>query len=141
MAQTDAKGGDLVVPLGILISAPDPDPDPFPLSFPGDPKIGKGADKPVLERDHEAAHVSAAPVEIQHHIGDPLTGTVVSVLAAAASAMDRKTMRIEKILHVGTGTRAVQGRMFEKPHSFGLRSPYGFLRQWFPCGIPHTGSP
>ena len=45
---------------------------------------GERADDPFLQRRDEAAHVRAAALEVEHHIGHALAGPVIGELAAAA---------------------------------------------------------
>src|SRR6185437_12821623 len=45
---------------------------------------GESPDQPFLEPAHEAAHVAAAPPEVQHDIADALARPVIGELSAAA---------------------------------------------------------
>ena len=68
----DADGGDLVLAAGALVGAAHPHADPVLPALAGDVEGGERADQPFLEVGHEAAHVAAAPPEVEHHIGDAL---------------------------------------------------------------------
>src|SRR5688572_31428191 len=68
----------------------------------------------------EAAHVAAAPVEIQQHIADPLARPVIGVAAAAARLVDRKSLAVEQLCRGGRYTYHGPGRSEE--HTSELQS-------------------
>src|SRR5690606_4741918 len=101
-AHLDPDGGDLVLAgpaaAGVVQARPlDPDADAAVADLALDVEAGEGPDDPGLQPADEGAHVPAAPVQVQHHIGDPLAGPVIGVLAAAAALEDWKTLRIQQI--------------------------------------------
>ena len=90
----DADGGDLVLVAGTLVGPAHPDADAILAPLAGDVERRQGADDPFLQRGHEAADVGAAPLEVEHHIGDPLAGAVIGELSAAPAACTGKRAAI-----------------------------------------------
>src|SRR3990172_98576 len=76
-----------------------------------DDRMFQGAD--------EGAHVAEAACHIEHDIADPLTGTVIGVLAAAARAVNRKAIGLEEAGRFGAGAGRVDGRVLEQPDELG----------------------
>ena len=94
----------------------DPDADPARPAFARDVEAGEGGDDPCLQIAHEAAHVGAAALQIQHHIGDPLARPVVGVLAAAPAAVDGKARRLDEVVLLGRRAGGVERRVLQQPH-------------------------
>ncbi len=66
-----------------------------------------------------AAHVAAAAIEIEQHIGDALTRAVIGVLPASAALVDREALRLEQVLGARAGAGGVERRVFEEPDQLG----------------------
>ena len=60
-------------------------------------------------------HVRVALLEVEHQIGDALTGSVIGVAAAAAGGVDRKTSGIEQLGGIGAGAGGVERGVLEQP--------------------------
>ncbi len=75
-------------------------------------------DDPFLDRGDEAAHVRRAALEIEHDIADPLAGTVIGELPAAADHMHRKT-RLDQLLRPRGCAGGVKRRVLEQPDQLG----------------------
>src|SRR5205823_10201465 len=67
----------------------DPDSNASLGAVRGDPELGERVDHPAFERMDETAYVSAAPVEVEHHVADALAGPMIGVAAAPAGLVDR----------------------------------------------------
>src|SRR5262245_46838578 len=80
---TDADGGDLVLAARLVVPA-HPYTDAVLAAFTVDAEGCERADDPFLERDNEAAHVTAATLEIEHQVDDALARAVIGELPAAA---------------------------------------------------------
>ena len=57
-----------------------------------------------------------ALAHIQHHIGDPLAGAVIGVLAAALAFVDGKPVRLGQISGFGAGACGIKWRVLDKPY-------------------------
>ena len=55
-------------------------------------------DDPLLEREHVAPHIGAAPLQVEHRVGDALAGAVIGEAAAAAGGVDRKAFGADEVL-------------------------------------------
>src|SRR6516165_9735694 len=111
-----ADRGDLVL---AAVRPYHPDADPAGAAFAADAEPGEGTDHPFLETVDMAAHVAVAPDEIEHDIGDALTGAVEGVPAAAPGAVHGQPPRVEKLLVAGAGPGGVERRVFEQPDELG----------------------
>ena len=108
--------------LGLATIRLDPDADPAGAAHAGDPELRKRADQPPLQVAHEAAEVHApAGGEVEHDVGNPLSGAVISVLAAAARLEDRETEWVEQIVGLRARAGGIERRMLQQPHL--LRRP------------------
>src|ERR1700739_630932 len=67
----------------------DPDADAAFAALALNAKLRQGEDAPFFELVDVAAHIAAAPGQVEHHIDDPLAGPMIGVAAAAAGAVDR----------------------------------------------------
>ena len=79
---------------------------------------------PISQRSSAAdigAHVGPAALEVEHHIGDPLAGSVIGELAAAPGAKDREA-RVDQVAVLGAGAGGVERRMLEEPDALGRGS-------------------
>jgi hypothetical protein len=73
-------------------AARDPDTDPARTAFSADPEMGEGRDQPFLEITNIAAQIcSPAPLQIEHHVSDPLARSMVGELAARGRSGKRET--------------------------------------------------
>src|SRR6185437_7164205 len=63
--------------LGLLRAFADPDSDASRRPMRLDAQAGERIDHPAFERIDEAADISPALVEVEHHINDPLAGAVI----------------------------------------------------------------
>ena len=82
--QPDADRRDLVLAAGALVRPAHPDADPVLAPLAAHVERRQRADDPFLQRRDEAAHVRAAALEVEHHIGDALARAVIGELPAAA---------------------------------------------------------
>src|SRR5690348_7537594 len=82
--QSHADRGDLVLIALTLVRSLDPDTDPILAPFAANVEGGKGADDPFLESRDIGADIRAALLEVEHHIGHTLAGSVIGYLAAAS---------------------------------------------------------
>ena len=71
-------------------------------------------DEPFLEIGDVAAHVAAAPLEIEHEVDDALAGPVIGELPAA-SGVEHGKAPVEEILRPRAGAGGVEGRVLEEP--------------------------
>ena len=95
-----------------------PDTDPARAPLRADRERGERADDPFLKAVDEGADVDAAPLEIEHDVGDPLTRTVVGKAAAAATAEDRQRRTLDQLVIGGAGSAGVEGGMLKQPYRF-----------------------
>ena len=102
----DADGGDLVLVSLALVRPPHPHADAVVAPLAAHVESGERADDPFLDGGDEAAHVRRAALEIEHDIADPLAGTVIGELAAAARRVDRKS-RLDQFAAAATTVPAV----------------------------------
>src|SRR4051794_23932477 len=86
----DADRGDLVLDLEALVGPAHPDADPVLAPLTLDVEAREAADQPFLERRDEGTHVRAAPLQVEHDIGNALAGAVIGELPAAAGAEHRE---------------------------------------------------
>src|SRR5580704_9662671 len=110
----DADGRDLVLASVTLVRPPYPHPDAVVTPFAAHVESGERADEPFLDGGDEAAHVRRAALEIEHDIADPLAGTVIGELAAAAGGMDGEA-RLDQLLRLRRGAGGVKRRMLNEP--------------------------
>ena len=118
LLHADADGGDLVLAAVALVGPAHPDADAVLAPFAAHVEGGERADDPFLQRGDETAHVRAAPLEIEHHVGDPLAGPVIGQLAAAPAVVDRKA-RLDHVAGFGAGAGGVERRVLQQPDEFG----------------------
>src|SRR5215467_583879 len=110
----DADGGDLVLAALALVGAAHPDADAVLPALPADVEGRERADQPFLQVGHEPAQVAAAPLEVEHRVGDALARPMIGELAAAAGGKHRKS-RLNKMLGPGAGAGRVERGMLDKP--------------------------
>ena len=79
----NADRGDLVLAVGGLVGPAHPHADAITPPLAGNAEARERAYYPFFEIVNEAAHIPRAPVQIEHHIDDPLPGAVIGELAAA----------------------------------------------------------
>ena len=114
-ADLDPDSGDLVLAAPARAPALDPDPDPA-VTDPGlDPEGGQGPHQPLFQPPHEGAHVAAALVQVQHHIGHPLSGPVIGELPAPTGPVHREPARIQQIGVPARYPCRIEGRMLQQP--------------------------
>src|SRR5262249_1602335 len=85
----------------------------------GDPKLRQRVDHDAFERIDKAAHAQAAAREIEHHVADPLAGTVVGIAPAAACDVDGKAFGVDELVRFGTRARRIERGVLEEPDPFG----------------------
>src|SRR5262245_9255463 len=122
-AKPYADGGDLVfrrraVRLMWPIRSDDPDSDPVFAPFAPNVESVEGEYDPLLKRGHKGTYVLPAAAEIEHHVGNPLAGSMVRIFAAAACVEVRKPIGLDKVGWVGDRSRRVECRMFDQPYHF-----------------------
>ena len=78
-------------------------------------EAGKRGDDPVLQTANETAHVAAAGLQVEHHIGHPLAGPVIGEAPAAPGAIDRKALRCQKLSPLGAGAGGIERRVLDEP--------------------------
>ena len=66
-------------------------------------------------------HVGPAALEVEHDVSDPLPGSVIGELAAAAGAMDRKA-GFDEVALLRAGSGGVKRRMLDQPDALGRGS-------------------
>ena len=127
-----ADGGDLV--LGCfaqrgrrLIGSRDPYANPVLARLADDVERFQRLDQPAFERGHIGSHVGSAALEVEHDVSDPLSGSVIGELAAAASAMDGKA-RLDKVALLGARACGVKRRVLDEPDALGRVSARDRLR-------------
>ena len=122
-ADPDADSGNLVLATGAAV---DPDTDSAGASFALHSEFGEGDDQPFLKIPYIAADIAAASRQIQHHISDDLARAVIGILAAAASAIDRKAVRCQQVFGAGAGACGIERGVFQQPHRLRFQPvPYG----------------
>src|SRR5262249_58442385 len=94
---------------GAFLRAPHPYPDAILPPLARHVESRERADDPFLERGDEAPHVRTTALEIEHHIGHPLAGTMIGELPAAAGHMDRKARR-DQLLGPRAGAGGIERR-------------------------------
>jgi len=114
-ANADADGGDLLFASGAAV---DPNPDASLATAAVDTEMRERADQPLFQLADELADIGAPPAQIEHHIGNPLAGAVIGVLAAATRLENRKTVGRQKVFGLGRSAGGVKRWMFEKPNQF-----------------------
>jgi hypothetical protein len=73
-----------------------PHADPPLSSLASDPKVRERADEPPLEQADESAHIATEALpDVEHHVDDPLSGSMVGELAAASRPMHGKAIEVE----------------------------------------------
>ena len=115
-AHADADGGDLVLDIGPLVGTAHPDPHTDVAPLAAHVEAVERHDDPVLETAHEAAQVLATAAEVEHHVGDPLTGPVIGELPAPAAREHREAVGLEEIAGPRRGAGRVERRMLDEPH-------------------------
>src|SRR4051794_29566471 len=100
--QPDADRRDLVLVAGAFVRPRDPNADAVLAAFAAHIEGGERADDPFLEAGDIGPHVWPPPFQVEHDIGDPLAGTVIGELAAAAGLVHRKT-RLEQVAWFAAG--------------------------------------
>src|SRR5258706_11625473 len=118
ISQADTDRGDLVL---AAVGQGDPNADAAAARFPLDVKARESPDQPFLEIADKGARIGLSILQIQHHIADPLSRTMIGVLTAA-SALESRKARIEKVALLRTRSRRVERQMFEQPDLLG-RAP------------------
>src|SRR6476469_2330430 len=98
---------------GLIRTGSDPNTDPSVGAVGGNAELGERVDHPAFERMNEAADVLSALFEVEHHIADALTGTVIGVAAAAAGLEHGDILGVQKLGGVGAGAGGEQGGMLE----------------------------
>ena len=89
VAHADADGGDLVFARSPRrTQTPTRSSRRSPLTL----NCVERVDHPLLEAGHEGAHVAAAALEVEHHIGHALAGAVIGVLPAAPRLEHREAV-------------------------------------------------
>src|SRR5262249_48029134 len=83
-AQPHADSGDLVLVTVALVGALDPNADAVLAPLAAYVELHQRADDPFLQTRHIGAHVGAAALQVEHHIGHALAGAVIGELPAAA---------------------------------------------------------
>ena len=111
--QPYTDGRDLVLDPRSAIGARNPHADTVLAAFSPDVEIGEGGDDPALKRADKRAHVLAAPLEVQHRIGDALAWPMIGELTAATSPMDRKPVRRDEVLRPGRGAGGIERRVLD----------------------------
>jgi len=116
-AQSDADRGDL----GVVTTLWPMDPNPYAIhpALAPDTEFSQGCDDPALQTRDERTDIGLAAVQIQHHVGDPLTWTMIGELATPSGAVNREALWIQQIHFVGTGAGGVDRRMFKEPDQLG----------------------
>jgi hypothetical protein len=109
----DADRADLVLAAAAAVD-PDADPARPPLAL--HIEAGQGGDHPVLELADKGSDVAAVPLQVQHHIGDPLPRPVPGVLAAAPGCVDGQAGGVDQVARLGRGAGRVERRMLQQPH-------------------------
>ena len=119
-SQTDTDRGDFVFAQGATrFGAIHPDSNAPDAAFPPDIKGVQGIGYPGFQRRDESSDVPSAPIEVQHHITNPLSGSVIGILPTPRTAINRE-LRIQQIGFPCTRTRCVEGWMFQKPDELRL---------------------
>src|SRR5215469_6763014 len=88
----------------------------------GDPKLCQRVDQDTFERINEAAHAQAAARKIEHHVADPLAGTVVGIASAATCDVDGKAFGVDELVRFGTRARRIERGVLEEPDPFAGRA-------------------
>ena len=122
-ADAHADGRELFLPG--TVHHPEPDPIGPPLGWKAE--RGERKDQPLLDPVHQGMNVvrcdsAMATTEIEHEIGDALTGSMICPLSAAPGPEDRKRARIDEIIRARRSAGRVHGRMFKKPDKVACRS-------------------
>ena len=113
--QPDTDCCNLGFPAVALIN---PDSDPAFAPPAGDVESPECPADPVFERMNTVAHIAPPYTQIQHGVGNALSGAVIGVLSAPARLKYRKSVRFRQISGIGTGTGGVDCRMFGQPDTF-----------------------
>ena len=90
MRETHADCRDLK----FAVTVNHPNPDPAVAALAAYIEGCQSGYQPRLQAGHIGADIAASRLEIEHHIGNALAGTVVGVLAAAPGDMDRQSRRV-----------------------------------------------
>src|SRR5437868_13774382 len=83
-----------------------PNADPAFCAMRRNTQFFERVDHPPFERVDEAANILSAFFEIEHHIADALTRSVISIAAAPPGLVNRKLLRVGELRDV----RASAGR-------------------------------
>src|SRR5262249_58852550 len=102
-------GRDLVLATLALVGPGDPYADAAFAALAAHVEGAEGADDPFLEGAYEAPDVRHAPFQIEHHIGDPLTGTVIGHLAAAPGS-EHGEAGIQQVVRLGARAGRIERR-------------------------------
>jgi hypothetical protein len=78
-------------------------------------EFAQRADDPLLQPAYEGPHVLAALVQVQHHIGHALTGSVIGELPAPAAAMDREPGCIQQVAVLRRDPGGIERGMLQQP--------------------------
>src|SRR5919204_3065733 len=117
----NADGGDLVLASCAFVRASHPHADAIMPPLAAYAQARERANDPFLETVNEAAHITPAPVQIEHHIDDPLSGAVIRELAAASAGVHRKIGR-QHLLALRARSRGIEWRVLEQPNELGTFS-------------------
>jgi len=117
-ADADADGADLG--LGPRRGVGHPDADATFPAFAAHVEPVERADQPFLQAVHEAPHVArrhraVRARQIEHHIGDPLAGTMIGPLPAASGGIAGEAGRVGEFRRPRRGSGGVERRMFHQP--------------------------
>jgi hypothetical protein len=110
----DADGSNFVLVPGALVGPPHPHADALITPLTRDVECAERADDPFLQRDHEAADIGTASLEVEHHISDALAGAVIGELPAPPCCVDWEARR-DQIAGLGARSRSIERRMLEEP--------------------------
>lgn len=121
-AKADAYRGDLVFYVVSLVRPFDPHTDAIFSGFSLHTEAIESVDGPCLKEGYERPDVPKMPSHIEHDIDDPLTRSVIGVLAATACCVDGKPRRFQQVLRLGACACGIEGRVLAEPDKLAGRA-------------------
>ena len=92
-----------------------PDADAVLAPFAAHVEGGERADDPLFKCRDEGADILAPPLQVEHHISDPLAWPMIGVFAAAPGGEHREAVGLDQVLDAGAGAGGVERRVLDQP--------------------------
>ena len=122
MANANANRGDLGD--AATLAPVDPDANTSGLPPSGHTETGERGNQPILQVAYETSDVPVSLPQVEHDIGNSLSGSMVGVLTTATGRVDRKTVRYQEVGSCGAGSGGIERGVLDQPDEVaGLTRP------------------